>query len=304
MRLRIGTRGSHLALTQTRWVAQQLIEQGCDVTIHEIKTTGDKILDVPLAKVGGKGLFIKEIEEALLRRQIDIAVHSMKDMPIEIPSGAVIGAIPKREDPRDVLISRDGISFANLPIGSKVGTSSLRRQAQLKRVRPDLVFLPLRGNLNTRMRKLSEGEIDAVILAAAGLHRIDWKERIGEYISFDICLPAIGQGALAIECRDDDPALLEQIVFLNDPETACEIDAERAFLTRLEGGCQTPIAGFAKKIGGIIQLEGLVANLSGTEIIREQKSAPIGQEKALGITVAELLLKNGADRILKGLLHA
>ena len=304
MKLRIGTRGSHLALTQTQWVARQLIEKGVDVTIHEIKTTGDKILDVPLAKVGGKGLFIKEIEDALLQGQIDIAVHSMKDMPTEIPFGAVIGAIPKREDPRDVLIARCGTSFSNLPFGSKVGTSSLRRQAQLKRVRPDLVFLPLRGNLNTRIRKLSEGEVDAVILAAAGLHRIGWQERITEYLPFDICLPAIGQGVLAIECRENDSVVLGQIAFLNDSETACEIATERAFLTRLEGGCQTPIAGFAKKINGMIQLEGLVANLSGTEIIREKKSAPIGQEKALGTTLAELLLGKGADTILKELLDS
>jgi hydroxymethylbilane synthase len=301
MKLRIGSRGSHLALTQTRWVAQQLIEKGFDVTIQEIKTTGDKILDVPLAKVGGKGLFVKEIEEALLEGQIDLAVHSMKDMPTKCPSGTMIGAVPKRADPRDALISRDGMTLDNLPFGSKIGTSSLRRQAQLKRVRPDFIFLPVRGNLSTRMRKLSEGEVDALILAVAGLYRIGWQDRITEYIPFDICLPAIGQGALAIECRENDPVVLNQIAFLNDPETACEIETERALLTRLEGGCQTPIAGFAKKDGGIIQLEGLVANLDGSEIIREKKSAPIGQETALGIDLAESLLRRGADLILKGL---
>jgi hydroxymethylbilane synthase len=301
MIVRMGSRASVLAVTQTEWVAQKLSERGVDVEIIKIKTQGDKILDVPLAKVGGKGLFVKEIEDALLEDRIDLAVHSMKDLPAVIPDGLIIGAIPKREDPRDALISRNGISWANLPSGSRIGTSSLRRQSQLKKSRPDLIFFPLRGNLNTRMKKLSEGEIDAVILAAAGLHRMGWRDRITEYIPMQISLPAIGQGALAIECRKADQKIKEMIAFLNDPDTSCEIEAERALLARLEGGCQVPIAAFAKKADNTLSIEALVSNLDGTEIIREKKTALASEAMALGIEVAELLLAHGAGRILKEL---
>ncbi len=303
MRLRIGTRGSPLALTQTNQIAQQLRERGLDIEVQTIKTTGDIILDVPLSKVGGKGLFVKEIEEALLNGTIDLAVHSMKDMPAQIPEGLHIGAIPKREDPRDALISREKIPWKKLSSGSKVGTSSLRRQSQLKRLRPDILFLPLRGNLDTRLRKLSEGAIDAIILAAAGLHRIGWEDRITEYLSTAVSLPAIGQGALAIECRKDDAFVNTAIAALNDPDTASVLAAERALLIRLEGGCQIPIAGFAEKKGASITLEGWVSNLDGTEIIQEKKTAPVEQAEALGKAVAESLLTRGADRILKALLE-
>ncbi len=301
MMVRIGTRASVLAVTQTEWVAQKISERRVKVEIIKIKTQGDKILDVPLAKIGGKGLFVKEIEDALLEGKIDLAVHSMKDMPAIIPDGLTIGAIPKREDPRDALISRNGISWANLPSGSRIGTSSLRRQSQLKRSRPDLIFLPLRGNLNTRMKKLSEGAIDAIILAAAGLHRMGWRDRITEYIPMHVSLPAIGQGALAIECRTADQKIRGIIAFLNDPDTSCEIKAERALLARLEGGCQVPIAAFAKKANDTLSIEALVSNLDGTEIIREKKTALASEAVILGTNVAELLLGHGAERILKEL---
>ncbi len=298
---RIGARGSLLSITQTTWVAEQLRAQGVQVEIEIIKTTGDKILDVPLAKVGGKGLFVKEIEEALLSGTIDLAVHSMKDMPTKIPEGLHIGAISKREDPRDALMTRDKIGWVNLPAGSRVGTSSLRRQAQLKRSRPDLLFVPLRGNLDTRIRKLFDGEIDAIVLAAAGLNRMGWQDKITEHLAMDVSLPAIGQGALAIECRIEDKEVNAAIAFLNDPKTACEIAAERALLAGLEGGCQTPIAGFAEESSGEITLTGLVLNLDGTKIVRERQTAPIAKARALGTRVAESLLSQGADEILKSL---
>lgn len=298
---RIGARGSLLSITQTTWVAEQLRAQGVQVEIEIIKTTGDKIQDVPLAKIGGKGLFVKEIEEALLNGTIDLAVHSMKDMPTKIPDGLHIGAIPKREDPRDALITRDNIAWANLPSGSKIGTSSLRRQAQLKRSRPDFLFVPLRGNLDTRIRKLLNGEIDAIVLATAGLNRMGWQDKITEHLAMDVSLPAIGQGALAIECRTDDKEANAAIAFLNDPKTACEIAAERALLIKLEGGCQTPIAGFAEESAGEITLTALVLNLDGTKIVRERQTAPIAKARELGTRVAESLLSQGADEILKSL---
>ena len=302
--LRIGARGSALSVTQTTWVADQIRARGIDVEIKIIKTTGDKILDVPLAKIGGKGLFVKEIEEALLNGEIDLAVHSMKDMPTKIPEGLHIGAVPKRENPQDALMTQTGVSWKNLPAGARIGTSSLRRQSQLKRSRPDLLFSPMRGNLDTRIRKLLDGEIDAIVLAAAGLHRMGWKEKITEYLPTDVSLPAIGQGALAIECRRDDIKMNEVIAFLNDPKTACEVAAERGLMIRLEGGCQTPIAGFALESGGEITLEGIVLNLTGTERIYAKKTAPIAEASHLGEQVAEMLLTQGADRILKEILES
>ncbi len=301
--VRIGARGSLLSVTQTEWVAEQLRARGLHVEVHKIKTTGDKIQDVPLAKIGGKGLFVKEIEDALLSGAIDLAVHSMKDMPTKIPDGLHIGAIPKREDPRDALITRNNITWANLPSGSKIGTSSLRRQAQLKRSRPDLLFAPLRGNLDTRIRKLSNGEIDAIVLATAGLNRMGWQDKITERLSVDVSLPAIGQGALAIECKIEDQQTNAAIAFLNDPKTACEIAAERALMIRLEGGCQTPIAGFAEESAGEITLTAVVLNLDGTQIVRERQTAPIAQAAALGTRVAEALLSHGGEEILKSLLE-
>jgi hydroxymethylbilane synthase len=297
--LKIGSRGSQLALWQANWVKARLEQKGYQVEIIKIKTTGDKILDVPLAKVGGKGLFVKEIEEALLRNEIDLAVHSMKDVPSQLPGPLHLAAIPKREDPRDALISRRDLRLSNLPSGAKIGTSSLRRQAQLWAYRSDLEFVMLRGNLDTRLRKVEQGEFDAIILAAAGLHRMEWSDRITEYLSPEVSLPAIGQGALGIECRREDPEVNSQIAFLNDPETACTVTAERALLIRLEGGCQVPIAGHATLSDGEITLEGRVATLDGREVLRERQRAPISDAARLGTRVAESLLAKGADKILK-----
>ncbi|HLG21933.1 MAG TPA: hydroxymethylbilane synthase [Candidatus Manganitrophaceae bacterium] len=297
--LKIGSRGSRLALWQAEWVQAELQKKGIRAEINKIKTTGDKILDVPLAKVGGKGLFVKEIEEALLRREIDLAVHSMKDVPSEIPAPLHLAAVPRREEPRDALVSRRGVRFADLPDGATIGTSSLRRQCQLRAVRPDLRFVSLRGNLDTRLRKLEEGEFDAIILAAAGLRRMGWSDRITEILPPEISLPAVGQGALGIECRRDDHEVNAQIAFLNDPESACCIAAERAFLIRLEGGCQAPIAGYATKEGERLTMEGLVASLDGKRVIRERKIGRASEGAALGVKVAETVLAKGADAILK-----
>jgi len=283
-----------------------LADRGVPSEITKITTQGDKILDVSLASVGGKGLFVKEIEEALLKKEIDLAVHSLKDMPALLPEGLEIAAVPKREDARDVLILRQGTSWRDLVSGQRVGTSSLRRQAQLKKFRPDLVFLPLRGNLSTRLKKMEQGEIDAVVLAAAGLHRMGWHSRISEYIPTSVCLPSGGQGALAIECRQDDYPTKEIIAFLNDPETAETVSAEREFLLRLGGGCQTPIAAFAEQIAeginSVIHLAGLVSNRDGTQILYEKRKAPAGQSLGLGRDVAESLLSKGADVLLKAFL--
>jgi len=297
--IKIGSRGSRLALWQAKWVQSQLQSKGLRVEIQKIKTTGDKILDVPLAKIGGKGLFVKEIEEALIRKEIDLAVHSMKDMPSEIPEPLHLAAIPRREDPRDAVISREGLNIAGLPRGATIGTSSLRRQTQLSAFRSDLKFVMLRGNLDTRLRKLEEGNFDAIILAAAGLHRLGWKEQITEYLSPEILLPAIGQGALGIECRRDDQETNALIAFLNDSETVCTVSAERAMLIRLEGGCQVPIGGYATLSEGRVTLRGLVASLDGKEIIRETRTANASEASPLGIAVAESLLTKGADRILQ-----
>jgi hydroxymethylbilane synthase len=297
--IKIGSRGSRLALWQAEWVQSQLQGKGLRVEIQKIKTTGDKILDVPLAKIGGKGLFVKEIEEALIRKEIDLAVHSMKDMPSEIPEPLHLAAIPRREDPRDAVISRESLNIAGLPRGATIGTSSLRRQTQLSAFRSDLKFVMLRGNLDTRLRKLEEGNYDAIILAAAGLHRLGWEQQITEYLSPEILLPAIGQGALGIECRRDDPRTNALIGFLNDSETVCTVSAERAMLIRLEGGCQVPIGGYATLSEDRVTLRGLVASLDGREIIRESQTADASEASTLGIAVAESLLAKGADRILR-----
>jgi len=297
--IRIGSRGSQLALWQAEWVRDQLQSKGLKVEIQRIKTTGDKILDVPLAKVGGKGLFVKEIEEALLAGEIDLAVHSMKDMPGELPEALHLAAIPKREDPRDALISRDGARLSDLPKGAKVGTSSLRRQSQLWAIRPDLRIASLRGNLDTRLRKLKEGQFDAILLAAAGLHRLGWSDQITEYLDPERFIPAIGQGALGIECRREDPEINEIIAFLNHEETAIAVKAERAMLLRLEGGCQVPIGGYATLSGGKLCLEGIVASLDGKEVLRVSQTRVSSEAELLGIELAESLLSQGADRILR-----
>jgi len=300
-KLHIGTRGSQLALWQANWVKEQLIRKHPDlmVEIHTIKTMGDKILDVPLAKVGGKGLFVKEIEEALLNKSVDLAVHSMKDVPTELPDGLGIVAISPREDPRDAVLGQSKTPILELPQGARIGTSSLRRQAQLFAARPDFVIEPLRGNINTRLRKLKEGLYDAIILAMAGVKRLGWEHEVTEVIDPDVMLPAIGQGALGIEARLDDKSTLERIAFLNDEVTASCVAAERAFLHRLEGGCQVPIAAYAVREGDEVLLTGLVGSVDGKQIIKDSDSAPANEAAGLGNTLATRILEAGGREILE-----
>ncbi len=299
--LRIGTRGSQLALWQANWVKEQLIRKhpDLDVEIHTIKTTGDKILDVPLAKVGGKGLFVKEIEEALLERSVDLAVHSMKDVPTELPDGLGIVAVSEREDPRDAVLGRNKTPILELPRGAKIGTSSLRRQAQLFAARPDFAIEPLRGNINTRLRKLKEGMYDAIILAMAGVRRLGWDKEVTEVIDPGVMLPAIGQGALGIETRLTDEGTLERIAFLNDDVTSSCVSSERAFLHRLEGGCQVPIAAYAVREGDEVLLTGLVGSVDGTRMIKDSDRGPASGAAQLGDTLANRVLEAGGREILE-----
>lgn len=301
--IKIGTRGSKLALWQANWVKSVLQEKFPQYTVALtiIKTQGDKILDVPLAKVGGKGLFVKEIEHALLTRQVDIAIHSMKDMPAEIPDGLCIGAIPERENPFDVFISKTGLGYKELDRGSIIGTSSLRRGAQLRHARPGFVIQPLRGNLDTRLKKLENENLDAIVLAAAGVRRLNLEHKITEYLDPDIILPAIGQGALCIEIRKDDAKIGPLVESMDHTATRTVVKGERAFLRRLEGGCQVPIAGHGKINKEELILTGLVAEIDGTRIIKGEKSGPLDSAEAVGIELAEELLDNGADEILQKL---
>lgn len=296
----IGTRGSKLALWQAEWIQSRLqqLAPGVSVTLRKIKTSGDKITDVPLAAIGGKGLFVKEIEEALLREEIDLAVHSMKDVPTVLPEGLAIACVPEREDPRDVLISREGRRLDALPAGSRIGTSSLRRQAQLLHHRPDLQITMLRGNLDTRLRKVRDGEFDAIVLAAAGLKRLGWLDAVTEYLPFSISLPAIGQGALGIEARQQDPFVQDLLRSLDHPPTHTAVIGERALLDRLEGGCQVPVAAHATLEGDRLRLEGLVASTDGRRMIRHSIDGPAAEAGALGRQLADRLLDDGGRQIL------
>jgi hydroxymethylbilane synthase len=298
--LRIGTRGSLLALQQSQWVRDTLMNHwpGLVVDLQVIKTTGDKIQDVPLAKVGGKGLFVKEIEDALLAREVDLAVHSMKDVPAILPDSLIIAAIPCREDPRDVLVTRGIPSLEELPREAKVGTSSLRRAAQVKALRPDLRVENLRGNLDTRLRKVEEGHYDAIILAAAGLHRMGWQARISHYLEPEQFLPAVGQGALGIEARADDAEVLAHLTPLHHPDTEVAVAAERSFLKELEGGCQVPIGGYARVVGDMVEFTGLVAAVDGSVLLRRGGKAPVAEAAELGLRVAQELLAAGGKAIL------
>lgn len=315
-RVNIGTRGSKLALWQAEWVSSEIkrMRPEIEVSLIKIKTTGDKILDAPLAKVGGKGLFVKEIEEALLRKEIDIAVHSMKDVPTDLPPGLHLAAICKREDPRDAFISQmkkvssqksEEIifkykNFDDLPNGATIGTSSLRRSCQLLNKRPDLKIVQLRGNLDTRLRKLDEGQFDAIIVAVAGIKRLGLGKRITSILSHDISLPAIGQGAIGIECRIEDGFINDLLTPLNDPKTSLCVRAERAFLKRLEGGCQVPIAAFARIDGNShLIMDGLVGSLSGDRLIRGHIEGKPEDCEDLGIRLAEDILTRGAEEILR-----
>ncbi|HET6516052.1 MAG TPA: hydroxymethylbilane synthase [Thermodesulfovibrionales bacterium] len=295
----IGTRGSKLALWQAEWVRSELLRMnpGIEVALNTIKTTGDKILDVPLAKVGGKGLFVKEIEEALLSGEADLAVHSMKDVPTDFPKELHLPVICRREDPRDAFIAR-GHSFQDLPRGATIGTSSLRRSCQLLSVRPDLKISQLRGNLDTRLRKLDEGQFDAIILAAAGVKRLGLAQRITELLPQEISLPAIGQGAIGIECRTDDTVRNDLVAALNHEETSVCVRAERALLKRLEGGCQVPIAAHASLIDGKLIMDGLVGSVSGDRIVRGHIEGSAGDAESLGIALADEILAKGAREIL------
>lgn len=301
--LRIGTRGSQLALWQARWVQQAIERQwpGTNIELVIIKTTGDKITDVPLAKVGGKGLFVKEIEEALMDGRIDLAVHSMKDMPAELPHGLSISAVPERENPLDALISNNNAYLDQLPPGARVGTSSLRRSSQLLHRRPDLNILALRGNLDTRLKKLSDGNLDAIVLATAGLKRLGLGHLITTVLEPDVMLPAVGQGALCIESRTHDNRTSQIVISLDHAATHLAVIAERAFLHRLEGGCQVPIAAFSTIENERLEMTGLVAEVDGSVLIQETASGPCEQAASLGNELAETLMARGAGAILERL---
>ncbi len=301
--LRIATRKSPLALWQANYVSQMLQHHHPDLKVELVTMTtqGDKILDTPLAKVGGKGLFVKELETGMLEGRADIAVHSMKDVPVEFPDGLSLAVICEREDPRDAFVSNTFKTLDELPQGARLGTSSLRRQCQIAALRPDLEILDLRGNVNTRLKKLDDGEYDAIILAAAGLKRLEFEDRITQYIGTDVSLPAIGQGAVGIECRTDDSRVLNLIAPLNDNKTRIRVLAERAMNQRLQGGCQVPIAGYAEYERDIILLRGLVGQVDGKKIVRGEIAGPPENAEELGIVLAEDLLSRGADKILNEL---
>lgn len=299
--IKIGTRASLLAMTQSTNIKNLIEAQypGTTVELVKIITKGDKIVDVPLAKVGGKGLFVKELEEAMLSREVDMAVHSMKDVPSELPEELHIGVVTKREDPRDAFLSVKYKSVHDLPRGAKVGTSSLRRKAQLFHLRPDLEIHDLRGNLDTRIRKLDEGVYDAIILATAGLNRLQWSQRITAYFSAEEMLPAVAQGAVGIELRKDSTELLAGLAFLQDKETTIAVTGERGFLHRLEGGCQVPIGAHGTVAGGQLTITGLIASVDGKQILKETMSGPVAGAAALGVALAEQLLDRGGRAILE-----
>ncbi len=300
----IGTRGSNLALWQANWVKAEILKKNPELSVNLliIKTKGDKILDTPLAKIGGKGLFVKEIEEALLQNRIDIAVHSMKDMPAKLPVGLCIGAVPLREVPNDILISKNKTTFLNLKNEAKIGTSSLRRAAQLKNLRPDIEIIPLRGNLGTRIKKLETENLDAIVLAAAGVIRLGFKEKITETLPVTTMLPAVGQGALCIEIRENDNFINSIVCKLEDKDTRTVVMGERAFLNKLEGGCQVPIAAFGSIIdNNLFSLCGLVAAINGSEILKETITGKITDPEKIGIKLAENLINKGAGKILESL---
>jgi hydroxymethylbilane synthase len=296
----IASRGSQLALWQARWVQARLGELGHECRIDIIKTTGDKITDVPLAKAGTKGLFTKEIEEALLERRADLAVHSLKDLPTELPQGLALAAVPPREDPRDAIVGR---RLAELAQGAKVGTSSLRRSAQLRRMRPDLRVESVRGNVDTRLRKLDEGQYQAILLAAAGLRRLGWEQRIAEYLPASVMCPAVGQGALAIETRGEG-AGFEACRVLDHSATHAAVDAERGVLLALGGGCQVPIGAYAVVEDGRVRVDAIVASPDGSELVRGESQGPVAEAHALGRKLGEALLERGAGRILEAVYGA
>ena len=296
--IRIGTRGSALALTQTEWVKRRLEEHdpGLRVEVIRIKTSGDRFLTSPVPAIG-KGIFVKEIEEALLEKKIDLAVHSMKDLPTEVTAGLTIAAAPEREDTRDVLVARSPGGLKDLPRGARIGTGSLRRRAQLLHQRPDLTVEPIRGNVDTRLKKMDGGEVDGLIMAAAGLRRLGFSERINEYLAPEICLPAPAQGALALQTRENDPAVAA-VAFLSHAPTMLEVAAERALLERLGGGCQLPIGARAWIEGERLKLAAMVADPDGRKVLRQEHSGPQQSAVHIGIQLADRLLELGAGKLL------
>ncbi|HBP12259.1 MAG TPA: hydroxymethylbilane synthase [Nitrospina sp.] len=299
-KIRIGSRGSPLALWQANWIKDQLESRNPDIPVEIviIKTSGDKIQDVPLAKIGGKGLFVKELEEALLRKDVDFAVHSMKDMPIKFPFALCIASVTKRENPFDALISRNNIKLNDLPKGAKIGTGSLRRASQLLHYRPDLNLIPLRGNVETRIKKLETEGLDAIILATAGLIRLGWGDKITEIISPEILLPAMGQGAVGIEARKHDVDNQILLADMDDENTHLALDAERAVVTQLEGGCNVPIGAFATIEGNEMTLRGLVASLDGKTLYKKELKGDKVNAVALGNEMGNALLDMGGDKIM------
>lgn len=298
VRLRIGSRGSQLALWQANHVSALLRERGHEVEIEIIHTTGDKITDVALAKVGTKGMFTKEIEEALAAGRVDLAVHSLKDLPTELPPGFEIAAITERQDPRDAFCSVRYSKIEDLPPGARLGTSSLRRQAQLKAIRSDFDIHPLRGNVDTRLRKLEQGEYDAIILASAGLNRLGRTELIRQIMPVEVMCPAAGQGALAIETREGDVSTRQHLEFLNDANARAATTCERALLNRLGGGCQVPIGAFAEIRNGRLHLDAIVADPDGSKLLRESRAGNLNDPESLGKEVGDILLRRGGDEIL------
>jgi hydroxymethylbilane synthase len=297
--LTIGTRGSKLALWQSNYIKGRLEEiTGLPVELMIIKTTGDKILDVPLAKVGGKGLFTKEIEVELLAGTVDLAVHSMKDVPTELPEGCIMAATPERVDPRDVMVSGARNELDSLPRGARLGTSSLRRRSQVLALRPDLEIVDVRGNLDTRMRKAEEGEVDAVILASAGITRMGWADRITHYIEPAQMVPAVGQGAIGIEIRNDDPFMAEVCEQLSHDETFTCVTAERVVMRQLEGGCQVPIGAYARIEGDVLVMDAIVGSVDGTTILRHRLEGLPAEPAMLGMRMVDALLGMGAAEIL------
>ncbi|MHB8215313.1 MAG: hydroxymethylbilane synthase [Candidatus Sulfotelmatobacter sp.] len=298
-KLRIGSRGSQLALWQANHISTLLRARGHEVEIEIIHTTGDKITDVALAMVGTKGMFTKEIEEALAAGRVDLAVHSLKDLPTELPPGFEIAAITERQDPRDAFCSRLYSKIEDLPQGASVGTSSLRRQAQLKAIRADLEIHPLRGNVDTRLRKLEQGEYDAIILASAGLNRLGKTQLIKQIIPPEVMCPAAGQGALGIEIREGDSNTRRHLEFLNDPAARAATSCERALLNSLGGGCQVPIGAFAEIRSGRLYLEAIVADPDGSKVLREWRDGNLNDPAQLGNAVGKTLLSRGGDEILE-----
>lgn len=301
----IGTRGSKLALWQAEHIAGRIRERfpAIEVTLKRIVTTGDKILDVPLAKIGGKGLFTKELENAMLSGEIDLAVHSLKDMPTELPEGLMLAAITTRADASDAFVSLRYKSLDELPQGAKVGTSSLRRRAQILKYRPDLQTIDLRGNLDTRIKKLENQEMDAIILATAGLKRLGLEQYITQILPAAICLPAVGQGALAIETRQDDAEVLSVLEFLNDSETIAAVTAERAYLREVQGGCQVPVGVHGEVNGDQLLLEATILKIDGTREVREQICGSCSEAEELGVKLAQRMLAAGGKEILDELIE-